>query len=76
MPEPETTAQDALRDGILASGHNDFVSMADMRSRRTVDGWLAEAEHHDAAVAATRRWRYHLPSAIGAQRPGALSSPE
>jgi hypothetical protein len=31
MTEPETTAQDSLRDGILASGHNDFVSMADVR---------------------------------------------
>jgi hypothetical protein len=31
MTEPETTAQDSLRDSILASGHNDFVSMADVR---------------------------------------------
>jgi hypothetical protein len=32
MTEPGTTAQDALRDCILASGHNDFVSMADVQS--------------------------------------------
>jgi hypothetical protein len=32
MTEPETTAQDILRDGILASGHDDFVSMADVQS--------------------------------------------
>jgi hypothetical protein len=31
MTEPETRAQDSLRDSILASGHNDFVSMADVR---------------------------------------------
>jgi hypothetical protein len=33
MTEPGATAQDILRDGILASGHNDFVSMADVQSR-------------------------------------------
>jgi hypothetical protein len=32
MNESETTAQDALREGILRSGHNDFVSMADVQS--------------------------------------------
>jgi hypothetical protein len=33
MTNPGTTAQDVLRDGILASGHDDFVSMADVQSR-------------------------------------------
>jgi len=32
MREPEITSQDALRDCILRSGHNDFVSMADVQS--------------------------------------------
>jgi hypothetical protein len=32
MTDPETTAQDVLRDSILASGHDDFVSMADVQS--------------------------------------------
>ncbi len=32
MTEPGATAQDVLRDGILASGHDDFVSMADVQS--------------------------------------------
>ena len=32
MNEPETAAQDTLREGILRSGHNDFVSMADVQS--------------------------------------------
>ena len=32
MNEPETAAQDTLREGILRSGHNDFASMADVQS--------------------------------------------
>jgi hypothetical protein len=31
MTEPETTAQDTLRDDILAGGHDDWVSMAEVR---------------------------------------------
>ncbi len=31
MTEPETTAQDTLRDAILAGGHDDWVSMAEVR---------------------------------------------
>ncbi|WP_418002335.1 hypothetical protein ACNO8X_19510 [Mycobacterium sp. PDNC021] len=33
MTEPTTTAQDLLRADILASGRDDFVSMADVRGR-------------------------------------------
>ena len=41
MTEPETTAQDILRDDILAGGHDDWVSMADVQGR--IDrGRLAE----------------------------------
>jgi hypothetical protein len=32
MTEPGATARDTLRDDILASGHNDFVSMADVQA--------------------------------------------
>jgi hypothetical protein len=32
MREPEITSQDGLRDCILRSGHNDFVSMADVQA--------------------------------------------
>ena len=31
MTEPGTTAQDTLRDDILAGGHDDWVSMAEVR---------------------------------------------
>ena len=31
MTEPGTTAQDTLRDEILAGGHDDWVSMAEVR---------------------------------------------
>jgi hypothetical protein len=33
MTDPETTAQDILRDDILAGGHDDWVSMADVQGR-------------------------------------------
>jgi hypothetical protein len=32
MREPEITSQDGLRDCVLRSGHNDFVSMVDVQS--------------------------------------------
>ena len=32
MAESEDNARDALRDDILASGHDDFVSMADVQA--------------------------------------------
>jgi hypothetical protein len=32
MSEPKTTAQDTLRADILATGHDDFVSMADVQA--------------------------------------------
>jgi hypothetical protein len=32
MREPEITSQNGLRECILASGHNDFVSMADVQA--------------------------------------------
>jgi hypothetical protein len=32
MTESSITAQDALRDDILAGGHDDFVSMADVQA--------------------------------------------
>jgi hypothetical protein len=32
MTEPGSTTQDTLRADILASGHNDFVSMADVQA--------------------------------------------
>jgi hypothetical protein len=41
MTEPGTTAQDTLRDDILASGHDDFVSMADVQAC-IFDGLLAD----------------------------------
>jgi hypothetical protein len=33
MTEPETTAQNTLRDDILAGGQDDWVSMADVQGR-------------------------------------------
>ena len=39
MTEPGTSAQDTLRDDILASGHDDFVSMADVQAC-IFDGFL------------------------------------
>ena len=47
MTEPESTAEDALRVGILRSGHNDFVSMADVQgliSRRRLADSVAERQ--------------------------------
>ena len=41
MTEAETTAQDILRDDILAGGHDDWVSMADVEGR-IARGGLAE----------------------------------
>jgi hypothetical protein len=41
MTEPRTTAQDILRRDILASGHADFVSMADVQAC-IFNGFLAE----------------------------------
>jgi hypothetical protein len=41
MTEPGTSAQDTLRDDILASGHDDFVSMADVQAC-IFDGLLAD----------------------------------
>ncbi len=41
MTEPGTTAQDTLRDDILACGHDDFVSMADVQAC-IFDGLLAD----------------------------------
>jgi hypothetical protein len=32
MREPEITSQNGIRECILASGHNDFVSMADVQA--------------------------------------------
>jgi hypothetical protein len=55
MTEPETTAQDSLRDSILASGHNDFVSMADVQAC-ICGGLLAElsAERQQLVVDTVR----------------------
>ena len=41
MTEAEATAQDILRDDILAGGHDDWVSMADIQGR-IARGGLAE----------------------------------
>jgi Bacterial self-protective colicin-like immunity len=41
MTEPRNTARDSLRDDILASGHDDFVSMADVQAC-IFDGLLAD----------------------------------
>ena len=47
MTEPASAAQDTLRSDILASGHNDFVSMADVQgriSRRRLADSVAERQ--------------------------------
>jgi hypothetical protein len=47
MTESETTAKDILRDDILASGHDDWVSMADVQgriSRRRLADSVAERQ--------------------------------
>ena len=51
MTEPETSAQDTLRDDILASGHDDFVSMADVQA--CIFGGLSadlSTEHQELVV--------------------------
>jgi len=55
MTEPGTTARDTLRRDILASGHNDFVSMADVQAC-ICGGLLAElsAEHQQLVVDTVR----------------------
>jgi hypothetical protein len=41
MTEPRSTTRETLRDDILASGHDDFVSMADVQAC-IFDGLLAD----------------------------------
>ncbi|MGA8330974.1 MAG: hypothetical protein WB777_16990 [Mycobacterium sp.] len=55
MAESATANQDALRVCILQSGHNDFVSMADVQAC-ICDGFLAElsAEHQQLVVDTVR----------------------
>jgi hypothetical protein len=55
MTEPASAAQDTLRSDILASGHNDFVSMADVQAC-ICDGLLAElsAERQQLVVDTVR----------------------
>ena len=55
MTEAETTAQDILRDDILAGGHDDWVSMADVQGR-IARGRLADsvAERQQLVVAVVR----------------------
>jgi hypothetical protein len=55
MTEPGTTAQDTLRDDILASGHDDFVSMADVQAC-IFGGLLADlsTEHQQLVVDTVR----------------------
>jgi hypothetical protein len=56
MTEPGATARDTLRDDILASGHDDFVSMADVQAC-LCGGLLAElsAERQQLVVDTIRR---------------------
>ena len=51
MAESEDNARDTLRDDILASGHDDFVSMADVQAC-IFDGLLADlsTEHQQLVV--------------------------
>jgi hypothetical protein len=55
MIEPGTTSQDILRDDILASGHDDFVSMADVQAC-FFDGLLNDlsTEHQQLVVDTVR----------------------
>jgi hypothetical protein len=55
MTESSITAQDALRDDILAGGHDDFVSMADVQAC-IFGGLLADlsTEHQQLVVDTVR----------------------
>jgi hypothetical protein len=55
MTEPRSAAQETLRDDILASGHDDFVSMADVQAC-ICGGFLAElsAERQQLVVDTVR----------------------
>jgi hypothetical protein len=55
MSEPRTVTKDALREDILASGHDDFVSMADVQAC-IFDGLLADlsTEHQRLVVDTVR----------------------
>ena len=55
MAESEDNVRDTLRDDILASGHDDFVSMADVQAC-IFDGLLADlsTEHQQLVVDTVR----------------------